>query len=414
MLRAPEGAAPKGLVRDTGEVFEAVSERDQQLAGAITGSEATFGALADADEALAETIQILPTFQRESRATLQRLDEFQADTRPLVQELLPVANDISPTLDSVRRLSPNLESLFNKLDPLIDASENGFPALERFLGPDGLRPVLDTLDPFLANFNPAFRYLAAYRKTAADFLIGPSIALAGTIEHGSPDAAGAAPLPQAARLPHAEALSVYPRAHCREPRQRLLRRPSTSTLPGNGPRGIFPSSTARTSTTRRSRPHDEDVSRARTPDGSDGGSSTKAAARTRGPDPLRELRALLHHRRPAGHLRRRALAPALPRPVGRWPGRAWKTARVANATDEWAGVAQGLAEKRGVRYEEVGGLNPRGGPVALCPGGSNRLTGELAPSSGARPATPSSTRRVACSRRRSCPAPCLPRRTCRT
>ena len=93
----------QGLVRDTGEVFEAVSERDQALAGAITGSEATFGALADADDALAESITILPTFQRESRLTLDRLDQFQADTRPLVQKLLPVANDISPTLDSVRR-----------------------------------------------------------------------------------------------------------------------------------------------------------------------------------------------------------------------------------------------------------------------------------------------------------------------
>jgi hypothetical protein len=32
-----------------------------------------------------------------------------------------------------------------------------------------------------------------------------------------------------------------------------------------------------------------------------------------------------------------------------------------------------------VRYEEVGGINPAGGPVALCVGGSNRLTGNLAP-----------------------------------
>lgn len=38
-----------------------------------------------------------------------------------------------------------------------------------------------------------------------------------------------------------------------------------------------------------------------------------------------------------------------------------------------------MAEKRGLRYEDVGGLNPRDGPAALCPGGSNRLTGELAP-----------------------------------
>jgi hypothetical protein len=45
----------------------------------------------------------------------------------------------------------------------------------------------------------------------------------------------------------------------------------------------------------------------------------------------------------------------------------------------WAGVVRSLARDRGLRYDEVGGLNPAGGPAALCPGGSNRLTGELAP-----------------------------------
>ena len=51
---------------------------------------------------------------------------------------------------------------------------------------------------------------------------------------------------------------------------------------------------------------------------------------------------------------------------------------VANATEEWAATAREVSEKLGVRYEPVGGLNPRGGPAALCPGGTNRLTGELA------------------------------------
>ena len=199
----------RGLVRDTGEVFGAVSERDQELAGAITGSEATFGALADADEALAESFAILPTFQRESRLTLDRLDQFQADTRPLVQKLLPVANDISPTLDSVRRLSPILESLFLKLDPLIDASEDGLPALERFIGPTGLQPVLDELDPFLSNLNPALRYLAFYRKTAADFLTGPSAALSGSLEPLPGQPSGRHYLKQLA-YNSSEALGVYP------------------------------------------------------------------------------------------------------------------------------------------------------------------------------------------------------------
>lgn len=47
--------------------------------------------------------------------------------------------------------------------------------------------------------------------------------------------------------------------------------------------------------------------------------------------------------------------------------------------DRWAAVVRDLAADRGLRYEAVGGLNPREGPVALCPGGSNRITGELEP-----------------------------------
>jgi hypothetical protein len=45
--------------------------------------------------------------------------------------------------------------------------------------------------------------------------------------------------------------------------------------------------------------------------------------------------------------------------------------------DEWAATVRGLAQKRGVTYEPVGGLNPKGGPAALCPGGTNRITGQL-------------------------------------
>jgi hypothetical protein len=44
---------------------------------------------------------------------------------------------------------------------------------------------------------------------------------------------------------------------------------------------------------------------------------------------------------------------------------------------EWAGIVSSCAEERGLRYEPIGGINPKGGPVALCPGGTNRLTGEL-------------------------------------
>jgi hypothetical protein len=43
----------------------------------------------------------------------------------------------------------------------------------------------------------------------------------------------------------------------------------------------------------------------------------------------------------------------------------------------WAQTVQKYAERNGLRYEQVGGINPKDGPVALCVGGTNRLTGQL-------------------------------------
>jgi hypothetical protein len=44
----------------------------------------------------------------------------------------------------------------------------------------------------------------------------------------------------------------------------------------------------------------------------------------------------------------------------------------------WAEAVQALAKERDLRYDAIGGLNPVGQPAALCPGGTNRLTGQLA------------------------------------
>jgi ABC-type transporter Mla subunit MlaD len=207
------------LVRSTGDVFGALSERDGELAGAITGSNATFGALASENQALADTFQIFPTFERESRATLVRLDKFAHNTDPFVRDLTKVAPDITSTLRSVRRLSPNLEHLFRALGPLIDAScgrgstnscsqSAGLASLRRFL--DGLAPVLKSLDPFLANFNPILRYLDFYKSsTPGDFLTGPPAGMSGTLPFVSGQPAPRHALRQISYL-SSESLSLQP------------------------------------------------------------------------------------------------------------------------------------------------------------------------------------------------------------
>jgi len=197
----------KGLVRDTGTVFNALGERDGQLATAITGSNETFEALAAEEAALRELFQVAPTFERETTLTLNRLDAFQENTRPLVQDLLPVTNDISPTLRSVRQLSPNLKALFRDLDDLTTASEEGFPALASTL--QGLRPVLDNLDPFLAQLNPFVSWLSYYRTNVTDFLSNPPAGLSGTLQPQPDQPAARHTLRQLGYITQ-ESFAVYP------------------------------------------------------------------------------------------------------------------------------------------------------------------------------------------------------------
>src|SRR3954465_8029679 len=46
--------------------------------------------------------------------------------------------------------------------------------------------------------------------------------------------------------------------------------------------------------------------------------------------------------------------------------------------EAWAETVQKHAGRNDLKYEPVGGINPKDAPVALCVGGTNRLTGQLA------------------------------------
>jgi phospholipid/cholesterol/gamma-HCH transport system substrate-binding protein len=174
---AEQEVALRRVVRDTGRVFDAVSREDGQLRGLITGGEATFGALASRDDALAETFQVFPTFLRETRATLRRLEAFARNTDPLVRDLREPAQDLAPTLRDLGDLSPDLETLFRHFDPLVRASRRGIPAAERFLR--GAEPVLEATHVFMPELNPILSYLSFARMQLAQFITIGGGALAG-------------------------------------------------------------------------------------------------------------------------------------------------------------------------------------------------------------------------------------------
>jgi phospholipid/cholesterol/gamma-HCH transport system substrate-binding protein len=161
--------ALRQVIRDTGRVFGAASEQEGALRGLIVNGNRTFAALASRDEALAQTFEVFPTFERETQATMIRLERFARDTDPLVRLLRQPATDLAPTLRDLGDLAPDLEQLFRDVDPLIDASEDGVPAAERFL--EGAEPVLEAAHVFLPEVNPILAYLQFNRTLVASFLV---------------------------------------------------------------------------------------------------------------------------------------------------------------------------------------------------------------------------------------------------
>jgi phospholipid/cholesterol/gamma-HCH transport system substrate-binding protein len=180
--------AVQRLVRNTGVVFGALTEREDQLRNVITGSADVFEATASRNDALAETFQVFPTFLDESRLTLSRLKEFAIDTRPLVRDLRPVMRDLRPTLRDTRRLAPDLRRFFANLGPLITVAQEGMPALNEVLR--GVRPLLREIRPFLEQLNPILEWLEYNQHMTADFITNGSAALADVQETRSPGAQG--------------------------------------------------------------------------------------------------------------------------------------------------------------------------------------------------------------------------------
>jgi virulence factor Mce-like protein len=205
LLVSQEGAV-RQLVRDTGVVFGALSERRGQLRGLIENASAVFGVTADKNRRLQEAFVALPTFQRESRATLARLDRFARNADPLVAQLRPAARELSPTLVDLSATAPDLRALFRELGPLIDASRAGIPAAEQVLR--DLRPVLGRLDPFLRELIPITDFLGRYRRELGPFLANSVAATQAS------DRSGTGPPVHYLRTTNPvnpETLSMYPR-----------------------------------------------------------------------------------------------------------------------------------------------------------------------------------------------------------
>ena len=166
ILNSQEGAT-RQLVRNTGTVFNALSQRDHQLRSLITNSNRVFSTTAARNVQLSEIFHILPTFETQSSLVVARLAAYAKHTNPLVTQLRPAARQLSPTLVSLSGLAPDAKALFHALDKLNTASKKGLPATQAFL--DDLHPLLPEFDPVLRQVNPILTFLGGYKPELTAF-----------------------------------------------------------------------------------------------------------------------------------------------------------------------------------------------------------------------------------------------------
>lgn len=210
-----QAAATSETVAQTGEIFNALSRREGELRGLVTDSQRLFSITDARNEKLGAVLRALPRFERESTALLPRFTAFGDDALPAIRLLQGVADEAGPAFSSLEDVAPQFRGLFTQLQPVIDASEKGLPALNRIL--KNLPPVFGDLSPFLQNLNPIVDYAGQNKREITGFL-GNMTAVSQGYDTASNNGTGTLPRGdgfvhylKASQTLSPEALTYYPR-----------------------------------------------------------------------------------------------------------------------------------------------------------------------------------------------------------
>ncbi len=159
ILASQEGAVT-ALVKNTGEVFDALAGRDRQFEGLIVNGQRTFHAAAEESQAFADAFKALPAFERNGTVALQEFDKFSKVANPFLDEFRPTERALSSLLQSAKPFAPQFNGFLTSLGPLTTVAKKGLPTVKPQL--ELTVPLLENIRPVLHNFDPFLRFLGEY------------------------------------------------------------------------------------------------------------------------------------------------------------------------------------------------------------------------------------------------------------
>ncbi len=167
VLASQEGAVT-ALVKSTGEVFDALTQRDHQFQGFVVNGQKTFHAFAEESQAFADAFRALPAFESNSQVAFKELDKFSTIANPFFVEIRPVQRQLSSLLGATKPFAPAFNSFLTSLGPLTAAAKKGLPAVKQ--QSELFVPLLENIRPVLHNFDPFLQFSGEYVPEVQAFL----------------------------------------------------------------------------------------------------------------------------------------------------------------------------------------------------------------------------------------------------
>jgi len=159
ILASQEGAVT-AVIRNTGEVFDALAGRDRQFEGLIVNGQRTFHAAAEESQAFADAWKVLPAFEHNGTVALQEFDKFSKIANPFLDEFRPTERALSSLLEAAKPFAPRFNNFLTALGPFTQAAKKGLPQVKPVT--DLTVPLLENIRPVLHNLCPFFQYLGEY------------------------------------------------------------------------------------------------------------------------------------------------------------------------------------------------------------------------------------------------------------
>lgn len=112
------------FVVSSSKLSTAVAQRGNELSSAISNASTAFGAIASQNEALDQTLRLLPPFMRQANTTFVNLRAALDDLDPLVETAKPATKNLAPFLSELRPVLSKAVPVFKNLR--LSTSRKGF------------------------------------------------------------------------------------------------------------------------------------------------------------------------------------------------------------------------------------------------------------------------------------------------